>query len=99
MNLRAAATTFLAVVLAVTLGMGSASASTADPSPGPGPGPGHQNSQPTVPVPAAVVPAGDVDLLTGYPHEVHTDERMIDEELELTEAAPHTLGRFHAGSP
>lgn len=95
MNLRTAATTTLAIVLAVTLGMGSASASTADSSPGPR----HQNSQPAVPVPAAVVPAGDVDLLTGYPHEVHTDERMIDEELELTEAAPHTLGRFHARSP
>ncbi len=93
MNLRAAATTFLAVVLTVTLGMGSASATTADPSPGPG----HHSSQPALP--AAVLPAGDVDLLTGYPHEVHTDERMIEEELEHAEAAPHTLGRFHAGSP
>jgi hypothetical protein len=40
----------------------------------------------------------DVDILTGHPHEVHTDERMIEEQVELGEAAPHTLTRFQAGS-
>jgi hypothetical protein len=34
----------------------------------------------------------------GFPHEVHREERLLEDEREHTEAAPHTLGRFPAGS-
>jgi hypothetical protein len=93
MNLRRAATTSLALVVALTLGMGSASAAD------------HEKasralvqlaSQPVSPGTAAA--RRGCGFLTGYPHEVHTDERMIEEELDLGEAAPHTLWRFDAGS-
>ena len=94
MNICGAATTVLAVVVALMLGMGSASAGdhvkssvpiTRQAATAAGPG-------------SAAAGAGDVDFLTGYPREVHTDERMIEEELELAGAAPHTLWRFDAGS-
>jgi hypothetical protein len=34
----------------------------------------------------------------GFPHEVHREERLLEDEREHTEAAPHTLARFAAGS-
>lgn len=97
MNLRRAVTTPLALVVALTLGMGSASAASHENA---SRAVFHHAAQPLSPRsgPAAAPPAGDVDFLTGYPHEVHTDERMIEEELELAEAAPHTLWRFDARS-
>lgn len=94
MNPRKAATTSLAIVVALTLGMGSASAAdhakppaavARDGAPARGPG-------------STATASVDVDFTTGYPREVHTDERMIEEELELADAAPHTLWRFDAGS-
>ncbi|MET3810426.1 hypothetical protein [Arthrobacter sp. UYEF3] len=95
MNLGSATRTALAAGVALTLGMGSASAAE------------HGSRSVTAaspvrtagPVSAAAGRGGaDMDFLTGYPREVHTDERMIEERLEFGEAAPHTLRRFHAGS-
>lgn len=57
-------------------------------SPGDVPGDGHR-----VPGPAGpVVPEG-------FPQELHREERLIEDEREHTEAAPHTLARFGSGSP
>ncbi|MET3164862.1 UNVERIFIED_ORG: hypothetical protein ABIB19_003293 [Arthrobacter sp. UYEF10] len=95
MYLRSATSTALAIIVALTLGMGSASAA--------------EHGKTTETAASAARAAGpdaadrgqcgpDMDILTGYPQEVHTDERMIEEELEFGEAAPHTLWRFHTGS-
>lgn len=56
--------------------------------PGPAPGDGQRIPAPTGPV----VPEG-------FPHELHREERLLDDEREHTEAAPHTLARFDSGSP
>jgi len=94
MNLRSATCTALAIIVALTLGLGSASAAEH--------GKTLATASSAAPTTAPVAAAGgrgrpDLDVLTGYPKEVHTDERMSEEEIELAEAAPHTLGRFHAG--
>ncbi|QSZ51399.1 hypothetical protein EU811_22005 [Arthrobacter sp. TS-15] len=34
----------------------------------------------------------------GFPQELHREERLVDDEREHLEAAPHTLGRFDSGS-
>jgi hypothetical protein len=86
MNLRSAATTALAIVVALTLAMGEASAADHEASRAV-----TRHSVLTSGSGTAAAGAGDEDFLTGYPHQVHTDERMIEEELELAEAAPHTL--------
>jgi hypothetical protein len=40
-----------------------------------------------------------VDFLTGYPHELHMDERMIEEERNRKWRRPHpTLERVDARS-
>lgn len=94
MNLRSATSTALAIIVALTLGMGSASAAE------------HRRTGTAASAARAAGPDAadrgqggpDMVILTGYPQEVHTDERMIEEELEFGEAAPHTLWRFHTGS-
>ncbi|MDP9988799.1 hypothetical protein J2S98_003988 [Arthrobacter oryzae] len=92
MNLRSIPGTALAVVVVLSLGMGSASAAEHGKILPPAT-PAHTAA------PAVHRPGGsDLDVLTGYPKEVHTDERLIEEELEFGEAAPHTHRRFHAGT-
>lgn len=34
----------------------------------------------------------------GFPKDFHREERLLDDEYEHNEAAPHTLGRFGSGS-
>lgn len=67
----------------------SVSAPAALPAPPwPAPGDGQRVPAPT----GAVVPEG-------FPQELHREERLIDDEREHTEAAPHTLARFDSGNP
>lgn len=51
-------------------------------------GPASLTSGPAVPI-----------IPQGFPQELHREERLVDDEREHLEAAPHTLGRFDSGTP
>ena len=43
------------------------------------------------------LPGGPV-VPEGFPQEFHREERLLEDEHEHNQAAPHTLGRFGSGS-
>ncbi|MBT1004008.1 hypothetical protein KIH31_15575 [Paenarthrobacter sp. DKR-5] len=96
MDLRRTAFPSLALIGALMLGAGAGTPGSLR-GPGAAAAPAGSTASPSGAARPAAGPAGDLDLPTGYPHESHTDERRVEEELELTEAAPPTLGRFSAG--
>lgn len=58
-----------------------------------------QAGLPDRPTPAPLCTHTDGPVIPeGFPQELHREERLLEDEREHTEAAPHTLGRFTAGS-